>query len=229
MKDLNQVLRDDYSDKMSSLKFSDKSKLYKLYEEPKHTPVLKKTVAINVAMACVILACGVTATAASASFKDWVDNKTADMDITEEKRDEIAERIEAHDSHIEDIAGTNYELNVNRYGETYGTYFYAAELISVVSIDKNGEIAGEGYCYWDDYTDSSISLGSTVQDTQNRNWIYVYDADGTTVLGKFVGGEYRTNEQLEDPDYDVTIIDGSDVDEYEALCQSRINEKLASE
>ena len=235
MKNLNQALKEDYSEKMNSLKFSDKRKLYNLYEEPKHTPVLRKVVALNVALACLILAFSVSATAVGfTTLNEVVANKTKDLNITDEKRDEMASRLESWGIVADAPENqTDFDIETNEYGDTLGSLEIGTDLIAVAGETLDGEEV-VGYCYTDDFMEASglfvTDSEQHEQDVKNgkvRNWIYVYDVDGITVIGKMVNLEFKTNEQLEAPDSNIVIIDGEDVKEYEAMAQERIEEKTA--
>lgn len=240
MKDLDQILKEDYSKKMNSLKFSNRAKLYKLYDKPEHTPVLKKIVVMNVTLACFILICGVTVTAtATPTLKELIYEKTRDSAIVDEERDKMTSRLENwnYKTSSDNYSDKNGHLHVegNECSETIGTFELGVDMIGVASKTEDGEFI-TGYCYSDElmevngsYSHLNSNDNQYHKNGQERNWIYVYDSDGINVLGKLVEGEFKTNEQLKDSDSNIIVIDGDDIDEYEAKCQSRISQRLGNE
>lgn len=224
MKDIHQALKEDYSEHMNSLKFSDKRKLYKLYEEPKHTPMLKKVVAFQIVAATLIVSCAVTGAATvGRSMRDIIADKAKDSGFTKEQINEMADRLENYniDPNSIEKSENSFSLSMNKYGQTIGSLESGAELCAVETKTEDGEDI-IGYCYFDDLMElNGISMNGELKNTIS-NWIYVYDIDGIQVLGKFVDGGFKTNEQLENSN-----IICKEAEEYEALSQSRIDKNLS--
>lgn len=255
MKNLNQILANDYSKHMDSLTFGDTSRLYNLYEKPVHTPVIRKIVAMNIALVAVIAAFGTSAAAVGMTVRDVVNAKTQNLSITDEKRDEMASRMEEWNIEPEQFAGENFEVGANENGDTYGFLFDGVDLVAVAAVPADGKIV-QGYVYREDFeqlngynSESSPEAleakAKAIENGEVRNWIYVYDTDGVTVLGKYVsrmgkdGDEYNepaltetgyrdgflTNEELENENLAGYFFDGTDIDDYEALAESRAAQK----
>lgn len=228
MNKLDKLLSEDYFNQMNSLKFSDKSKLYNLYEQPRHSKAFKKIFAANAIAVCLIFACGAIATkAADFSLRDVIKNSKFSTQINEEKIDEMESRLE--DMGFDECSPQYDEsdlLDINKNSDTIGNIFLGTDMMKIVLYDNGQSITG--YCYTDDFSETNGFFSYNGSDYQGnfrsssiRNWIYIYDKDGKTVIGKMIDNEFFTNEQLESSDFDHDIIDGDDIEEYEALCESR--------
>ena len=206
MKNIENTLTSEYREAVSALKFPDKRKLYKLYTTPTHTPVLRRVAVLYAAVTAAIILILALTGAAAFTLYDAVFARTQDIDITDEKREEMAERLEEWNTTPEEFANGQYEIGVNENGDTYGHFFDAVDLISVVSSNASGNITG--YVYRDDFAfinmgveENAKSIEDILKNQQDRddgkvrNWIYVYDSDGYTVIGKYIE-EYNSGDSM---------------------------------
>ena len=225
MKNIETVLENEYRTALLTCGFSDKRKLYKLYESPKHTSVSRKIIISYAVLIAAILILALTGAAAAYTLRDAVDFRTKDLGITDEKRDEMAENLEEWGMTPEEVVSGKSEIGVNENGDTYGYAFDGVDLISVGGHDSTGDVTG--YVYRDDFDFLNMDISNNVSDIEGivqeqkdredgkvRNWIYVYDSDGYTVLGKYIQ-EY---------DYSESVIYGRDQmtqEEYDRILEER--------
>lgn len=205
MKNTEELLREEYIKKLESFKFSNKSKLYNLYEEPKHTPVLGKIVLYQTTIMILFLMLAISATAVGLTLHELVAQRTDGLNITDEKRDEMVKNLEEWGITPEDFSSNLMEIKSNKYGETYGNAFDGVNLIAVITNYDGKEVTG--YIYRDDYDklsnvdsimtqatqediDERVDFEKARQEGKVRNWIYVYDSDGVNIIGKYIF-EYR--------------------------------------
>lgn len=197
MTSIEQTLKNEYREALSKCKFSDKRKLYKLYEAPKRTTVSRKIIISYAVLAAAIMLLLLTGAAAAYTLYDAVLYRTKGIDITDEKREEMVENLEEWGMTAEDVMSRDYEIGVNENGDTYGHAFDGVDLIAVAGHESQGNPTG--YVYREDFlyiqldpAEGATSIEEILQnqeDIQNgkvRNWIYVYDSDGYTVIGKYV-------------------------------------------
>lgn len=197
MKDIEKALKCEYCDALSEYKFSDKRKLYKLYTTAEHTPVIRKIAISYAVLIAVMLIFAITAAAAVFTLYDAVAARTKDLDITDEKREEMVENLETWGTTPEEFASTQYDIGVNENGDTYGYLFDGVDLIAVGGYGSDSDVTG--YVYNDDFafinmdvTEGAKSIEDILKNQQDRddgkvrNWIYVYDSDGYTVIGKYI-------------------------------------------
>lgn len=211
MKNIENTLTSEYREAVSALKFPDKRKLYTLYTTPKHTPVLRKVAVLYAAVTAAIILILALTGAAAYTLYDAVFARTKDIDITDEKREDMVENLEEWGVTPEEFASGQYDIGVNKNGDTYGHAFDGVDLISVGGYDKTGDVTG--YVYRDDF--EFINMGveenaKTPEDiikNQNdreegrvRNWIYVYASDGYTVIGKYIQEYNYSNSMIYDYD-----------------------------
>lgn len=205
MKNTEELLREEYIKKLESFKFSNKSKLYNLYKEPKHTPVLGKIVLYQTTIMILFLMLAISATAVGLTLHELVAQRTDGLNITDEKRDEMVKNLEEWGITPEDFSSNLMEIKSNKYGETYGNAFDGVDLIAVITNYDGKEVTG--YIYRDDYDklsnvdsimtqatqediDERVDFEKARQEGKVRNWIYVYDSDGVNIIGKYIF-EYR--------------------------------------
>ncbi|MBQ1518030.1 MAG: hypothetical protein IIZ46_07505 [Clostridia bacterium] len=268
MKDIDIILKEEYKNDMM---IKDKASLYSLYDNRHHTVVGNHIRGFKITAAA--LAVSIIFLGASAGFTmyDAVKSRTADIDITEEKQEELAENASLLGNTPEEYAARDFDININENGDTYGHYLDGADLAAVGGVKENS--GGIGYVYREDL--DFLTLGTDIQNNTEeisiddilkhqqdcingkvRNWIYVYDKDGYTVIGKYVQeysdniiygditdeereqllyerflkrqeriGDFEygfnTNEQLENPDYQKLLINGTDYQSYEQTAQAR--------
>ncbi len=206
MKNMENTLTSEYREAVSALKFPDKRKLYKLYATPKHTPVLRRVAVLYAVVTAAIIIILALTGAAAFTLYDAVFARTRDIDITDEKREEMVETLQEWNATPEEFANGQYEIGVNENGDTYGHFFDAVDLISVVSSNASGNITG--YVYRDDFAfinmgveENAKSIEDILKNQQDRddgkvrNWIYVYDSDGYTVIGKYIE-EYNHSDSI---------------------------------
>lgn len=248
MGDLDYELMENYSKIVASLKCERKDEIMKLFEESKHTSVGKRIIcfyAILIVLICVMIV-GVGAIGAAAAGLDItgiVFEKTQNTNITDEERQDLADTLvsgyggDISDNTLADLEALP-ELQTNENGNTYGDIRLQADLVAVGGTDINGESVS-GYYYQDDYNEISSLTWVTcpeeavqyMEDRDNgliRNWVYIYDEDGVTILGKWAGSLY-TNDMLETGLYDSEIYDGTDADVYEQKVQDRAAELTAND
>lgn len=268
MKDIDIILKEEYKNDMM---IKDKASLYSLYDNRHHTVVGNHIRGFKITAAA--LAVSIIFLGASAGFTmyDAVKSRTADIDITEEKQEELAENASLLGNTPEEYAARDFDININENGDTYGHYLDGADLAAVGGVKENS--GGIGYVYREDLdfltlgidiqnNTEEISIDDILKHQQDcingkvRNWIYVYDKDGYTVIGKYVQeysdniifgditeeereqllyerflkrqeriGDFEygfnTNEQLENPDYQKLLINGTDYQSYEQTAQAR--------
>lgn len=103
------------------------------------------------------------------------------------------------------------EMGENEKGQKYGDMMYNFELQPLYSQRHNSPYHTEmiGYCYTDDYKDIDDTRTPWLYDISEwdevrkntRNWVYVYESDGETIIGKyFCTPRYRVYEDDFDTD-----------------------------
>ena len=145
-------------------------------------------------------------TEAHNGFNDAVAFRTKDLDMTDEKREEMVENLEEWGMTAEDVMSRDYEIGVNENGDTYGHAFDGVDLIAVAGHESEGNPTG--YVYREDFlyiqldpAEGATSIEEILQNQQDRengkvrNWIYVYDSDGYTVIGKYIQ-EYNYSDSM---------------------------------
>lgn len=226
MRDLSNELKETYSNKIARLEYGGKAELYELYEEPKHTGAVKRIVCFYVVLAALICAFAIGAGATCSELAKIIFDKTQNTPLTDEEKQEIVSRLD--DMHmptngLEDLP----DLQTNENGDVYGAWELSAELVAVRGTENT-----VGYCYNDDMaaidgTNLQVPVQSYIEAKENgtwRNWVYAYEADGKTVIGKFVYGDnggFYTNEELQDETVQAVLINGEDIEEYEKTARNR--------
>ncbi len=253
MKNIDIILKNSHSKKLDSMSYEDKEHLCSLYEEPKHTSTGKRIFTFQLITAVLVI-CSIFMGAASGfTLFDAVKSRTAELDVTDEAQNKMVENASELGETPREYVIRNYDIGVNNYGTTYGHIFDGVELVAVTGIKECSDITG--YVYSDDFdflnsdiTVNARSIDEILQRQKNRsdglvrNWIYVYDSDGYTVIGKYIHEypketqipaedplsakcdfEYGfyTNEQLENHPYEDFIINGTDSDEYIEMARER--------
>ena len=206
MTSIEQTLKNEYREALSKCKFSDKRRLYKLYEAPKRTTVSRKIIISYAVLAAAIMLLLLTGAAAAYTLYDAVAFRTKDLDMTDEKREEMVENLEEWGMTAEDVMSRDYEIGVNENGDTYGHAFDGVDLIAVAGHESEGNPTG--YVYREDFlyiqldpAEGATSIEEILQNQQDRengkvrNWIYVYDSDGYTVIGKYIQ-EYNYSDSM---------------------------------
>ena len=227
MKNIEMLLENEYRTAVLTYGFSDRRKLYKLYEAPKHTSVSRKIIISYAVLIAAIIILALTGAAAAYTLRDAVDFRTKDLDITDEKRDEIAENLEEWNTTPEEFATGSRNIDVNKYGETIGNMFDGVDLFTVNGHDSAGDFTG--YVYWEDFEYLQVNT-TPKNDGTIRNWVYVYNIDGDEIIGKMINHiGFLTNEQLESPDTAAKLRDGDDGEEYTKMAEERLEEKTKNE
>lgn len=246
--DLEKLLSENYCDTFESLETTDKERFYQLYKEPKKSPAAKRKVYLRVALAMLLVAAigTIGAGAADMTIREKLAARAEkdNVHFTQEELDEVANTISSTGAFPN---GREFpEIGENENGQKYGDIQYKLDLFPIGGTDLNGNYI-EGYCYSDDFWSNTYPDSEKYDDVlvwvvdrdngKVRNWIYVFDEDGITILGKSVTAlqkdrdeliekdihtQFITNEQLETGLYDKYIYDGYDADEYEAMVQERI-------
>ncbi len=240
MKDIEKLLRDTQAQQLGKLGFGDKQRLYDLYGAADRTATRSLTrtfyiIAAAAAVTAVMLS--VSANAGNTSLRELVKAKTDDLPITDDKRAEMAERIAAWEITPEEFESHSFEIGANSYGETYGSLFDGVDLIAVGGCDNDEDITG--YVYLSDYScmlfnsvcaDFGITTSNREHYLHDLEWVYVYDCEGTQILGKYMNSGFKTNAQLEQPDTKAQFTCGNadSVAKYEAIAESRTEDKLAA-
>lgn len=236
MKDLDYELQVNYFDAVDSLKCKRKGELMKLYNKTEHTRAKRKIIgfyAVLIVLMC-ILAVGagaIGATAAGFDIAELVYKKTENTTLDDQEKMEIATRLDSMYADGDGYTSQTMEqlenlpdLQTNEYGLSYGAMQLAPDLFGVEN-DQN-----TAYCYTSDFQQASgLNITDPVEYMQKkenglwRNWIFAYESDGKTIVGKFLIGDggFYTNEQLENEEVQVKLIDGEDINEYEEMAAER--------
>ena len=225
MKTIEQALKNEYREALSKCKFSDKRRLYKLYEAPKRTTVSRKIIISYAVLAAAIMLLLLTGAAAAYTLYDAVAFRTKDLDMTDEKREEMVEHLEEWNTTPEEFTTGSFPIEVNKYGETIGNMFDGVDLYKVGRHDSTIDMTG--YVYWVDFN-NLVERSNPNNENTLRNWVYVYNIDGDEIIGVFVeGGEHGfiTNEELESPDIAARLRNGDDAEEYIKMAEERLAEK----
>lgn len=249
MKDLEIDLKTEYTAAADRLIFRNKERLLDLYDEPVHTKARRADIIrfAAIAAAAALLLSGTTAFAMSnpkvmSELRALIDRHTTDLDITDEKKDELEDLIGYWHVQTPDIASKLENLRSNSYGEVIGG-LHTGDLFGVAA--KDGSSNERGYVYRYDYglthkedllpeeaaaieqSSADILLLPVDQKTgSKRSWVYVFDFEGMRILGKY--NDYLgfvTNEMLEDPEYAERMPDGECCEPYKEFVQNRINYK----
>ena len=249
MKDLEIDLKTEYTAAADRLIFRNKERLLDLYDEPVHTKARRAGIIrfAAIAAAAALLLSGTTAFAMSnpkviSALRALIDRHTTDLDITDEKKDELEDLIGYWHVQTPDIASQLENLKSNSYGEVIGG-LHTGDLFGVAA--KDGSSNERGYVYRYDYglthkenllpeevaaieqSSADILLLPVDQKTgSKRSWVYVFDFEGMRILGKY--NDYLgfvTNEMLEDPEYAERMPDGECCEPYKEFVQNRINYK----
>ncbi len=249
MKDLEIDLKTEYTAAADRLIFRNKERLLDLYDEPVHTRARRAGIIrfAAIAAAAALLLSGTTAFAMSnpkvmSELRALIDRHTTDLDITDEKKDELEDLIGYWHVQTPDIASKLENLRSNSYGEVIGG-LHTGDLFGVAA--KDGSSNERGYVYRYDYglthkenllpeevaaieqSSADILLLPVDQKTgSKRSWVYVFDFEGMRILGKY--NDYLgfvTNEMLEDPEYAERMPDGECCEPYKEFVQNRINYK----
>ena len=249
MKDLEIDLKTEYTAAADRLIFRNKERLLDLYDEPVHTRARRAGIIrfAAIAAAAALLLSGTTAFAMSnpkvmSELRALIDRHTTDLDITDEKKDELEDLIGYWHVQTPDIASQLENLKSNSYGEVIGG-LHTGDLFGVAA--KDGSSNERGYVYRYDYglthkedllpeeaaaieqSSADILLLPVDQKTgSKRSWVYVFDFEGMRILGKY--NDYLgfvTNEMLEDPEYAERMPDGECCEPYKEFVQNRINYK----
>ncbi len=228
-------------------------------EAPRHSPTIHRMVfrrAAACAACAAVLAAGTTAVALTnpdrfADIRTFLTDRLRTKGVSDDKIDEYTKFSLTVGTSTDDIAQTLETSEVNSYGEVisndlavFPTY---CDLCSVRS--KEAENPVTGYIYR--YDLGVLNKFSLTEEEQSflysstdpmymylkapnsegfvRDWVYVYDRDGTEILGKYaykVG--FYTNEELEDPEIASKYQETPHDHYYEELCTKRTEQKLAT-
>lgn len=264
--DLEKLLNENFCDTLNSVEPVKKEKFYKLYSaKPEKTENRKRVAVYRYSLAFALIALlavgSISVAAFDMNFRDMLAEraKNDNVSMTEEEVNELASAIESTypDSYDADLeyGGALPEMGENEHGQKYGSVLYGFELVTVVN-----DYDIQGYVYKEDMEDAMLS-GPMAEDFSEyfdsvdeweedknsgklRNWCYVYDEDGTTVIGKFIlaiskdaeeymaGGpdgihsNFVTDEELETGKYDKYIYNGFDSEAYEAKAAERTENLL---
>lgn len=194
MKDLDYQLKTVYSKQVMSLKCERKSEYVKLCITKKRTSTGRKILVFQIAVIIIMLCIlAVGAVAGMNALSQVIYDKTANTNLSDENKQDIMSRLEGINMSADELEKLpDYQANEN--GLSYGTYFLGADLFTVAGSDESGDITG--YCYRDDLTaidgtdlhtlDEIVSYSAARENETMRNWIYVYEEDGKTVIGKYI-------------------------------------------
>lgn len=254
MKNIDLMLKNSQSKMLDSVCYKDKKVLFVIYDELKHTSVGKRILAFRL-IVTVFFICFILMGAASGfTLFDAVRSRTSDLDLTEDTINSMVENASQLGETPHEYVNRDYNIGINNNGTTYGHIFDGVELVAVSGVKEDSDLTG--YVYSDDLqflncdiTSNASSIDEILQrqkersDGLIRNWIYVYDSDGYTIIGKYIheypkeeqmpkddplsaytgNFEYGfyTNEQLDRNAYDNYIINGTDSDEYTQMAQAR--------
>ena len=254
MKSIDLILKNSHSKKLDSVCYEDKENLFTIYEEPNHTSAGKRILAFQL-IATVCILCFIMMGAASGfTLYDAVKTRTSDRTLKEDTLNVMVENASKLGETPQEYVNRDYNIEINSNGTTYGHIFDGVELVAVSGVKEHSELTGYVYSddlqfLNDDITSNARSIDEILQrqkersDGLIRNWIYVYDSDGYTVIGKYIheypkeeqipkdnplsasssNFEYGfyTNEQLNSNSCDDYIINGTDSDEYIKMAQDR--------
>ncbi|MEE3450437.1 MAG: hypothetical protein VZR27_07035 [Acutalibacteraceae bacterium] len=213
MKEIDKILKEEL---IYDISIKDKTKLFALYDDQRHTVVGNHIKSFKIAVAVLAASVALLGASAGLTLHDAVKARTAGINITREKQNDLEKNASLLGNTPEEYAARSYDINVNENGDTYGHYFDGVDLVSVSGVKENNGCTG--YVYREDL--DFLTFGTGFQkdvkqieiddilkhqqdcfDGKVRNWIYVYEKDGCTVIGKYVH-EYANN-----------IIDGNITDE----------------
>lgn len=155
--------------------------------------------------------------------------------FTENELDEVTSNLSQHPSYSNADAPLPF-IAENENGQKYGSIEYGLDLMTIGGIDKSGKEI-QGVCYSSDFWDLTLPNFEKYTDVQEwndaknkgeiRNWIYVFDKDGVTIIGKYIDSNiideegssvpigFVTNEMLLTGEYDNLLYNGYDAEEYE--------------
>ncbi len=192
MKNCDKLLEHDYPEKLSTLKFSNKQRLYDLYDAPERASSAHNVLVTRAAAAALVLAFGVTAVASGSAVYNSLSDRTAVLEgeeatqaaADEQTDDYDPEAIEEEfivldetDDAVEIIPDLSNSYKENKYGEIYGPYYPGndVDLVGVSFVDyASGNDSGEvGYCYLLDF----IEVGDDSEPVE------CVDENGNTVTG----------------------------------------------
>ena len=265
--DLEKLLSENYCDTFDTIKSVDKERVYSMYNNKNEmTRVGKRAMSARVVtavMIVVMLAVGtVGAKAINATLKETIKGRAAENGVyfTDEELERVESSMEpfmmVYDSDLMDNVGA--DIGENEHGQKYGRYDYGLELVTVGHYDAASDAVDvTGYVYSEDRNDPMLAgpmtdkfwesfedIDTWEQKKNNgelRNWCYVFDQDGTTIIGKFfipiprdvveveekeLSWNFVLNEELETGEYDNYLYNGYDSEEYEAMVQARTESLL---
>ena len=250
---VEKFLSENYCAAFDNIQSVDKERYYSLYKTKVFSKTERKSKNSRIIIAAVIFIliglCAVSAAANYITLKEVIRQKAERLGVhfTDSELDAVTSELEQHPSYRD----TEYymqgipQFGENENGQKYGSLEYGLELFTVASSDSNGNII-KGYCYTDDFWNNTYpdferydDVLVWQEDRDNglvRNWIYVFEEDGTTIAGKYINPVKKdeeevyskemnfgfvTNEILAQGEYDKYIYDGYDTEQYEKMVEER--------
>ena len=251
MKDLDRLLQEDYAKAADLMRFPDKRRLLDMYEKTQRRRSAKRALAFSAAIAAALIFAGSTAVALTnptirSELREIVRQCTNRLGITEEKADDLADRVEHLHVETDDQLDHQLGFDTNKYGETIGDGFIS-DMFKVT--DPNDPSGTVGYVYRFDIgvlenfrllpeelnalESSGLGTALTEPDIQNhetRDWVYAFDKDGVTIVGKYIDGPtgFKSNEQLKDPEVSQKFVEIGQYNGYETFVSDRTRHKLTT-
>lgn len=239
MKDIEKMLAENYAKKADTFVYEDKDRLIELYDKPLSGRVKKAVVTMRIVVAAALAAAVMTGAAASLSIRELVAIQTADANITDDKRSNIADRLEHWNIEASRLESDPIDISVNKYGETVGTLLDGGDLFAVSGVD--GDVV-RAFVYIDDLGLISPGIGADSELSRewnerfpngvDRSWVYAFNEDADEIVGKYCNDGFKSWEQLKDPAVSRLFFDGTSPEELEAyndMVKNRIEEKTGGE
>ena len=233
--DIEELLSVNYCSALDSASAIDKSSLNRrITANQRHSKtgirIIYYRTAVLIAVIALIISGTIAAAAGIITLRERIALKAENSGVTftEKELDNVTSNLSKHPSY----ADTNYPLPYiaeNENGQKFGSIEYGLELMTVGGIDKNGKEI-QGLCYTSDFWNMTLPNFEKYADVRGwneakqkgeiKNWIYVFDKDGQTIIGKYIDHNivdrdgdsvpigFVTNEMLAAGEYDKYIFDG---------------------
>lgn len=233
--DIDTLLSVNYCSALDSLTAIDKNALCEhINVSRKHSKtgvrIMRYRIAVIIAIIALIISETIGAAAGVITLREKIKLKADNSGVTftEKELDEVTSNLSQHPSYSD----SDYPLpfmSENESGQKYGSIEYGFELMTVGGVDKNGNEI-QGLCYTSDFWELTLPNFEKYGDVQDwndakrkgeiKNWIYVFDKDGETIIGKYIDHNivdedgdsvpigFVTNEMLSTGEYDKYICNG---------------------
>lgn len=252
MKNIEKLLENEYREKLGTMKYENKSKLFSIYEKKERKSSKTRTVIIRrtaAALAFALIFVGGTSALAMTNpevmsvFRNLIRASAPGVELSDRNVDDIEDRMENFHVRTQDVPLIMDSMEVNKYGETIGRAFTTFDLFKVGASGDPDDPTGYVYRYdlgvlenymllpeEVEYLESSGLMGALTAPDLNsqvkRNWVYVFDREGMNIIGKYIFPTgFKTNKQLEDPKVAAAFSPISEYNKYNEFVQDRIEYK----